>query len=417
MKKYIAILLLLLSGTFYFAKANNNKDILFCVLSNPGMQDNLTTQEVDSNRLSVTNPVFPDSILISRIKTINSVIELPYNKHVKKFIEFYTLKRRSQVERMLALQNLYFPEIEQVFDLYNIPLELKYLSIIESALNPKAVSRAGATGIWQFMYYTGRMYGLEVNHYVDERMDPTKSTHAAAKFLNNLYARYGDWTLVIAAYNCGPGNVNRAIQRAGGVKDFWKIYPYLPRETRSYVPAFIAATYVMNFHQNHNIQAADTLNGTSFDTVWVKRNVSLQELSNQLDISVDLLKALNPQYKKNYIPGKRKAYSLKIPKEHILKYIELERSIYSEPERNEITYKQNASEKATVKMFYTVRRGDGLSFIAQWYDVNLSDLKKWNNLNTNIIYPGQKLNVYVPVNKAKKYSAVNTMSFSQKQRL
>ena len=198
-------------------------------------------------------PDFPDSVYIARLSQLPSVIDMSYNRLVKNYINVYTIKRREQVGNMLAVSEYYFPMFEAVFDLYDVPYELKYLAVIESAMNPRAVSRAGAVGTWQFMYGTAKMYGLRINSLVDERRDPLKSTHAAAKFLKNLHELYGDWTLALAAYNCGPGNVNKAIRRSGGKKDFWEIYYYLPRETRGYVPAFIAAAYTMNYYREHNL--------------------------------------------------------------------------------------------------------------------------------------------------------------------
>jgi membrane-bound lytic murein transglycosylase D len=274
-------------------------------------------------------PQFHDSVYIDRLERLPVQVDLAYNKMVRNYIRVYTGKRRELVQVVLGLSEYYFPIFDEIFDYHSIPLELKYCSIIESALNPRAVSRARATGIWQFMYGTGRMYGLTINSLVDERRDPIKSTHAAARFMKDLYRIYGDWTLVIAAYNCGPGNVNKAIRRSGGKRNFWDIYYYLPRETRGHVPAFIAATYTMNYHQEHLLYPRPIELPIPADTIMVNDNLHLEQVAAVLGIPIEMLRDINPQYKYDIIPGKEKSYALKIPVKYSMQFLELEDSIFT----------------------------------------------------------------------------------------
>ncbi len=375
-------------------------------------------------------PDFPDSVYIERLSNIPSVIDLSYNRLVKNYINVYTKKRREQVRYMLAVSDYYFPMFEQVFDLYDVPYELKYLAIIESALNPRAVSRAGAVGTWQFMYGTAKMYGLRINSLVDERKDPMKSTQAAAKFLKNLYGIYGDWTLALAAYNCGPGNVNKAIRRSGGKRDFWEIYYYLPRETRGYVPAFIAATYTMTYYRDH-LLGKDTIEiDLHTDTIMMREKVHLMQISEVLDIPVKQLRDLNPQYRYDIIPGNAKdPYSLTIPVSMVSAFIDLQDSILAykdsvyfnrekmitTPSRVTARYQVDLPSDKYDKLYYTVKSGDNLGYIADWYDVRISDLRYWNNISRNIIRSGQKLLIYKPKGTSSRYAELDKMSFSQKQ--
>ncbi len=373
---------------------------------------------------------YPDSVYIERLERLPYKVALTYNKHVRNFIHVYTEKRKELVEVLLGTSEYYFPEFEQIFDQYGIPYELKYCSIIESALNPRAVSRAGATGTWQFMYGTGRMYGLTINSLVDERRDPFKATHAAARFMKDLYDIYGDWILVIAAYNCGPGNVNRAIRRSGGRRDFWDIYYYLPRETRGHVPAFVAATYAMNYYKEHQIEPRPLELPYPVDTVMVRDNLHLKQVSGVLDIPLKLLRDINPQYKFDIIPGRERPYALRLPQKYTMQFIELEDSIFAymdslyfnrdrvvkSPSHYVSNYVPEPPSKNMVRLVYTIKSGDNLGFISSWYNVRLSDLKYWNKLYSNTIRSGKKMVVFVHKSKADRYGKINGMSFAEKQR-
>jgi membrane-bound lytic murein transglycosylase D len=377
-------------------------------------------------------PVFSDSVYIDRLGRIPALIDLSYNRHVRSFIELYTTRRRELVGILLGLSEYYFPIFEEVFAFYDIPLELKYCSIVESALNPRAVSRAGATGIWQFMYGTGRMYGLTINSLVDERRDPFKSTHAAAQFMQDLYRIYGDWLLVIAAYNCGPTNVNKAIRRSGGKKDFWDIYYYLPRETRGHVPAFIAAAYFMNYYHEHNLLPRKIEFPLPVDTIMITEELHLEQIARVMNIPLQMLRDLNPQYKYDIIPGHEKPYSLRLPLEFSTKFIELSDtiftymdSVYFNKEKKIKTPSYHSSQNFLpgppspdmAKIYYTVKTGDNLGYIASWYNVGVSNLRYWNNVRGTMIRSGQKLIVYIPKNKLSHYQTINTMSFEEKQKM
>ncbi|MGM0497320.1 MAG: transglycosylase SLT domain-containing protein [Bacteroidota bacterium] len=371
-------------------------------------------------------PEFADSIYISRLRNLPTAIEVNYNSIVKNFIHLYTKERREKVEIMLGLSRYYFPIFERIFDEYDLPYELKYLAIIESALNPRAISRARATGIWQFMHGTGKSYGLTINSFVDERRDPVKSTYAAAEYLKDLHEMFGSWDLAIAAYNCGPRNVSKAIYRAGGKRTYWDIYYFLPRETRGYYPAFIAAMYFANYHEQHNLYPKKINLPLAADTIMVNKKLHLKQISEVLDIPLIQLENMNPQYKENIIPATNKSYSVKIPLNYTKGFIEYKDSIFAykdsvffpdnmlkEPGSTQVV--QNAA-KGKAKLYYRVKSGDNLGHIAEWYDVRASQLRYWNNIRGNIIRAGQKLVVYVPKNKAGYYKKVNSLSFAEKQK-
>ena len=280
-------------------------------------------------RTTEENPTFDRDTYLERLKRMPTIMEMPYNDVVQKFLDRYSGRLRHSVSYMLGACNFYMPIFEEALEAYGLPLELKYLPVIESALNPKAVSRVGATGLWQFMLTTGKQYGLEVNSLVDERRDPVKASYAAAHYLSDLYKVFGDWSLVIASYNCGPGNINKAIHRAGGVKDYWQIYPYLPRETRGYVPAFIAANYIMTYYSAHNICPLRTRLPLKTDTVVVSRNVHLQQVAAVLGIDIDMLRTLNPEYRRDVVPGLTKPSAIKLAMNDVTRFIDNQDSIYN----------------------------------------------------------------------------------------
>ena len=275
------------------------------------------------------NPVYSKEVYIERLSKLPNIIEMPYNEVVRGVIDRYAGRFRNSVSYMLGASNFYMPIFEQALEEYGLPLELKYLPVIESALNPSAVSRAGAAGLWQFMITTGKQYGLEVNTIVDERRDPIKASYAAAHYLSDLYRIFRDWNLVIAAYNCGPDNINKAIHRADGETDYWKIYPYLPRETRGYVPAFIAANYIMNYYCEHNICPMMTRLPAKSDTVMVHRNVHMEQIAAVCQLDLDMLRALNPQYRQNIVNGNTKPSILRLPNDAVNLFIDNEDSIYA----------------------------------------------------------------------------------------
>ncbi len=355
--------------------------------------------KLDSTCLNVYNfapgeiPTYPDSVIAARLGELNkkTPLNLDYNPYVKAYINVYVERRREISERALGLAKLYYPLFEEKLDMFDIPLELKHLAVVESALNPTARSRMGAAGLWQFMYNTGRIYGLEVNSYVDDRNDPYKSTVAACRYMRFLYGMYGDWNLVLAAYNSGPGNVNKAIRRSGGHRDYWKIRPYLPRETRGYVPAFIAVNYMMNYASEHNLYPlVPTHVFEEIDTVRVCRETTFQRISQFTGVAVADLERFNPSLKRNVIPETQTCRTVYLPIEAIGKFLANEDSMYhfqQEPQTIDGYVVEDVVER------YTVRRGDVLGVIAQRHGVTVSQLRAWNNIHGNRIYPGQKLEI------------------------
>lgn len=280
-------------------------------------------------RMSNENPTYSQEVYVDRLKRLPTAMEMPWNDVVQKFIDRYSGRLRRSVSYMLGASNFYMPIFEQALEVYGLPLELKFLPVIESALNPNAVSPVGAGGLWQFMNATGKRYGLKINSMIDERRDAVKASYAAAHYLSDLYNIFGDWSLVIAAYNCGPGNINKAIQRAGGKRDYWEIYPYLPSETRGYVPAFIAANYIMTYYCEHNICPMLTKLPVQTDTIMLYRNLHFEQVSQVLGIDIKELRALNPQYRRDIVTGYSEPTDLRLPVEYISKYIELEDSIFA----------------------------------------------------------------------------------------
>jgi membrane-bound lytic murein transglycosylase D len=361
-------------------------------------------------------PSFSNEVYTQRISGIHSPIPLSYNRYVKEFIDLYAVRKRGLTQRAMGLSNLYFPLFEEILDREGLPLEFKYLSIVESALNPIAVSRVGATGIWQFMYNTGLMYNLKVNSYTDERRDPVKATFAACQYFKDMYAIYNDWLLVIAAYNCGAGNVNKAIRRSGGKTNFWEIMQYLPAETRGYVPAFIAVTYVMNYSREHNLYpVTPAYSYFEVDTVVVDRSVNFDVLSRTLDLPKDVISYLNPVYKRGLIPDVGTNYVLRLPTNKMSQFIASQEQIFTQsaPSARPVmpSYvsrsRDNEDESLTastdgaryelvskrIKKTHVVRRGENLSAIAGKYDMTAAEIKKMNRLKSTRLQAGQRLSV------------------------
>jgi membrane-bound lytic murein transglycosylase D len=359
------------------------------------------TQTQHGNKYHFAKDSIPpaDPLLIeSRLAKLNaqSPFDLVYNNEVQAYISMYSIRNRRSVERMLGLSELYYPMFEEQLDKHNLPLELKHLAVIESALNPTATSRSGARGLWQFMYTTGKMYNLEVNSYVDERCDPYLETVAACQLLQALYKMFGDWQMVLAAYNAGPGTVIKAIRRAGGgKKTYWEIRPFLPKETQGYVPAFIAATYVMNYHAEHNLWAiAPRKTFYDVDTVAVKQQVTFAQLEAVLGISHDELEFLNPMYKLGVIPVSfTEPYKLVLPVSKVGNFISNEAAIYNYIKTDTA---MTSLAVTAVKSSHTVKKGETITSISRRYKCSVTDIRAWNGLKSNTLRPGQKLVIYTP---------------------
>ena len=367
-------------------------------------------------------PQFSDSVYEARIDYLNgqTPFELTFNTTVKTYIKLYAVKKRSLTSRMLGLSEIYFPMFEEILDRYNLPLELKYLAVVESALHPNAGSKAGAKGLWQFMYRTGKVYDLQVTSYIDDRYDPYKSTIAACEHLEDLHDIYQDWSLALAAYNSGAGNVNKAIRRAGGVRNYWAIWPFLPRETRGYVPAFIAVNYVMNFAAEHNLYPVNPgilYNG--IDTVHLSDVISFDQISEFLNIPMEDIEFLNPSFKMGIIPANANdVYVLRLPRKYVGEFVSNEKEIFNYKTKNGIERDKLLAqiEKAKQRDIHFVRSGQTLGHIARDYHTSVSNLKAWNNLRGNTIYPGQKLIVYAdPNRKNSRNSSASNIKRSGKK--
>lgn len=349
---------------------------------------------------SITLTDLPTDTLKARLRRLNqrTPFNVEYNPSLESVIKSFLKRRRKSLQKLMNKSDYYFPMFEQELDIYDIPLEVKYLAIVESALNPRARSRVGATGLWQFMFATGRMYNLDVNSYVDERMDPLKSTTAAAKYLSKLYEIFEDWDLALAAYNSGPGNVSKAIRRSGGYKNYWNLRPYLPRETAGYVPAFLATMYIFEFAEEHGFKRSK--NPAAYfktDTVSVKKMIAFDHISDLTGIEKEEVALLNPAYKLDIIPVvEGKDYALRLSTEAIGKFVANEDSIYayvtSELAKREKPLPQLV--KINSKIRYRVRSGDFLGKIANRYGVRVRDIKRWNGLRSNNLRIGQRLTIY-----------------------
>ena len=346
-------------------------------------------------------PDYSDSVYSNRLAKLDSEspFDLIYNNAVRSYIGLYAVRKRAMVERMLGMSQLYFPMIEEILDRKKIPMELKYLAIVESALNPSARSRAGAVGLWQFMYGTGKMQGLKISSYLDERSDPYKSTEAACEYLQFLYDMFGDWQMVLAAYNGGPGTVSKAIRRSGGKTTYWEIRPYLPRETQGYVPAFIAVNYVMTHAEEHNLYpVVPRLTFADVDTVNIKEELSFQQIAKVLDMSVEEIQYLNPCYKRGTVPhSEENCYSLCLPTSKIGSFITNEAQIYEYAKKDSLM--QTLAVQQVAKT-HTVRKGETMSRVALRYGCTPEDIKSWNHLKSPKLHSGQTLTVYIAVKKS-----------------
>ena len=353
--------------------------------------------KVEDDTLSLTQE--NDSIISERLKRISTVVPIRYEERVKRMVNLYLNRKRSS-SALLGLAQYYYPWMKEIFDRYDVPEEIVYITIIESSLNPVAVSRAGATGIWQFMYTTGKMYGLNVNTFVDDRRDPVKATEAAARHFKDLYAMFNDWGLAIAAYNCGPGNVRKAIQRSGGKTTFWEVVRFLPKETQNYFPAFIGAFYMMTYHNAYGIKPAHIAIPTAVDTIMVNHELHLKQVAEVLNIDLQELRTLNPQYKRDVVPAFSDPYPLKLRNQDVLRFMELQDSIYHynydqyfaplQSYVNVFTGK-NATKDGVKKKYHTVKSGETLSKIANKYGLSVEELKKMNGLKSNYINPKKRL--------------------------
>lgn len=387
------------SRIFEDAQPGCNPDSLLHILYN---ERNIPMERyiIESDSIELVSNI-PDSVYIAKIKKMNSFIPIPYNHVVRNQIIAYTEKMPVFSNKVLGLSKYYLPIFEEIFDSYGLPTELKAMAIIESGLNPIAVSRARAKGMWQFMYRTALQYNLHINSFVDERLDPIKSAHAAAKYLRDAYTIFGDWALAISSYNCGTGNVNKAIRRAGS-KDFWAIYPYLPRETRGYVPAFVGALYLLSYHKDYPHLQPDQINlPAHVDTFAIKKNLHFEQISANIGISVDLLRTLNPQYTHDIIPGDEREYILQLPYNYTAQFIDKKDSIYTYKDSvyfNPIVYNQLKEDKMmsqSSKIHHKVRSGETLGGIAAKYRVKLASIYRWNGLTSkSIIRPGQNIVIY-----------------------
>ena len=415
-KDFVPLLLLLAPCSALHVSAQEEEDYEdYIDETTLALPEGLHTQEIDSLLLdwqtrnflafdescetTGENPQFDPQTYAHRLSRLPNVIDMPYNDIVQKYINLYSGRLRATVAVLLGASNFYNPIFEEALESYQLPLELRYLPIIESALNPTAVSRAGAVGLWQFMIGTGKQYGLEVTSLIDERRDPIKASYAAARYLHDLYSIFGDWTLAIASYNCGPNNILKAIKRAGGTKDYWSICPYLPAETRGYVPAFIAANYIMNYYCDHNICPVNTKLPMGTDTIQVNRNVRLERITELCGISGEELRALNPQYRTSLVPGDAHPCTLRMPTAAINTFIEAGDSIYVPVTEVLLTEEVPVVEQPKKKgrggrgKSVTVRRGDTLGAIARRNHTTVSQLKRLNGIRGSNIRAGQKIRV------------------------
>ena len=361
------------------------------------------------------NPFFPDSVYRMRLERMPVVIPMTYNETVRRYIDYYAVRNRMNVRYFLGMADYFFPMFEQKLDAHGLPLELKYLSIVESALKPTALSRVGASGLWQFMLPTGKSYGLEINSLIDERFDPEKATEAACMHLKKLYNMYDDWYLALAAYNSGEGNVNRAIARSGGKKDYWKITSYLPRETRAFVPLYIAASYIMTYHCEHNICPVRSNFSVATDTIMVERALHFDQIAEIMQIDKEAIRFYNPQYKREIIPGNVQPSVLRLPIANTIDFINQADSIYAHRVFELLEYcipvDANDPKSRQELISHTVKPGENVNTIANLYGVTMQELRRWNGLSASArtVAQGRKLRVYID-NGGLTFSAPVTAS-------
>ena len=394
-----------------------NSDNIDSLLNIYYIQKQIDVNEFDVATLeldSLTSNI-PDEVYIERLNKMNSFIPVQFNKAVKNAIIRYTERMPMATSRIIGLSTYYMPLFEEIFDEYGLPKELKAMAVIESALNPRAVSRARAKGMWQFMYNTAKMYGLEMTSYVDERYDPLTSCRAAARLLKDSYMIFGDWSLAIASYNCGAGNVSKAIRRSGGKTDFWEIYNYLPRETRGYIPAFIAALYTLNYYPEHGIVPTQISLPAHVDTFHVDKNLHFGQISENIGIPMETLRDLNPQYLYDIIPGTEHTYILNLPHQYTLAYVDLQDSIYHY--KDSVFFSPVAVKKiketggsGEQRVIHKVKSGETLSSIASKHRTTVANIKRWNNLRSNTIHVGQRLYIYGSAGKSSGSGTVKTGS-------
>lgn len=402
---FVVVLSLIYFQTFSIASDKNNKDSIPPTLKYKKLSemiDSLTYLIQEQNTLNYSTDQYssfeysetPDLVFEYRMETLNqsSPINLSYNKSVKRLIDFYLVKNKSLVAKLMGLSNFYFPLFEAELDKHDLPLELKYLPVIESALNPNACSHSGAVGLWQFLYNTGKLLGLNINSYVDERKDPLKSTEAACSYLSFLYSVFGDWQMSLAAYNAGPGTVKKAIERSGGKTNFWDISPYLPKETQNYVPTFLAVCYVFNYAAMHNIKPQPfVFSHYDIDTILTTKRINLYVLAKELNVPVSTIYFLNPEYKLKIKPVSINPESIVLPKEVISKFLSNQETIYSLSSAEYIS-----PVKPKVKIIHTVEKGEYLHKLEIKYKIPRESIKEWNNLSSDVLHTNQKLVIWVP---------------------
>lgn len=389
--------------------------------------DTLSFTIAEQNKKAIK--IFPnENIIKQRIDSLKTIVKLEYNEHVNKFIQYFTKEKRIQIELLLGLSENYLPIFDKILEEERLPAELKYLPMVQSALFQRATSSSGASGMWQINYKTAKLYDLEISSFVDERRNPRKAIYAVVKYLKEMYKVYGDWNLVIAAYHCQPSNINKAIARSGGIRNYWELYDMLPIDKREMLPAFYAMIYLNKYYKNHQIKPRKIEVETVGDTVEITEKLHLAQVAEYFKLPYEQVLEMNPIYKTPIIPHFSKLYKLVLPKGYGKKFLAEKQKIYTYRDSLYFTPKPAVVDVSTrkkntytsirnrVKIFYTVKEGDNSKYISSWFNVTQKDIEKWNNIN-NMMKVGQKLLVYVPRNLASEYRKLEEMTFSQKQQL